>query len=177
MHIGKLILVLSIGTALVGCNALRGSGTGPDEFAVVTRAPLSLPPDFGLRPPRPGAKRPNETSPRDDAQSKLLHNSSVQSRRSPPKEIKNNRKFTRGESALLKQADALDIDPSIRHVVERESGRIKEDDSLVDSLVFWRDRKKPKTLVEPNEESRRLRDNAALGKSPTQGITPVIEKK
>jgi hypothetical protein len=43
--------------------------------------------------------------------------------------------------------------------------------------VFWRDKTKPKTLVEPNEESKRLRDNAALGKSPTEGTTPVIKKK
>ena len=27
----------------------------PDEFKVVSRAPLSLPPDYGLRPPQPGA--------------------------------------------------------------------------------------------------------------------------
>ena len=69
------------------------------------------------------------------------------------------------------------MDPSIRFVVERESGRIKEDASLVDSLVFWRDKKKPKTLVDAKEESKRLRDNAALGKSPTEGITPIIKKK
>ena len=32
----------------------------PDEFKVVSRAPLSLPPDYGLRPPQPGAPRPQE---------------------------------------------------------------------------------------------------------------------
>jgi hypothetical protein len=177
VHFGKLIIALSIGTALVGCDGFRGGGTGPDEFAVVTRAPLSLPPDYGLRPPRPGAGRPNETSPRDDAQNKLLRNLDGQSRRSAAKESKKNGKFTNGESALLKRADALDVDPSIRYVVERESGRIKEEDSLVDSLVFWRDKKNPKTLVDPKEESKRLRDNAALGKSPTEGTTPIIQKK
>ena len=30
----------------------------PDEFQVSTRAPLSMPPDFTLRAPRPGAARP-----------------------------------------------------------------------------------------------------------------------
>ena len=28
----------------------------PDEFVIYARPPLSLPPDFGLRPPTPGAK-------------------------------------------------------------------------------------------------------------------------
>ena len=33
-----------------------GRSNGPDEFAVATRAPLSMPPDFSLRPPQPGAR-------------------------------------------------------------------------------------------------------------------------
>lgn len=36
--------------------------TSPDEFAVESRAPLTMPPDFNLRPPEPGATRPQETS-------------------------------------------------------------------------------------------------------------------
>src|SRR5215468_11844115 len=32
----------------------------PDEFAVESRAPLEMPPDFDLRPPQPGATRPQE---------------------------------------------------------------------------------------------------------------------
>ena len=47
----------------------------PDEFAVYSRAPLSLPPDFGLRPPKPGADRPQVVAPRNDARKALLGNS------------------------------------------------------------------------------------------------------
>ena len=49
-----LILVLA-SSALTACGLAGGPSPGPDEFAVVTRAPLSLPPDYGLRPPRRGA--------------------------------------------------------------------------------------------------------------------------
>ncbi|MET0271173.1 MAG: DUF3035 domain-containing protein [Sphingomonas sp.] len=35
-------------------------GKGPDEFAVSRQAPLVIPPDFALVPPRPGAPRPQE---------------------------------------------------------------------------------------------------------------------
>jgi len=42
--------------------------TSPDEFAVESRAPLTLPPDFNLRPPEPGAPRPQETSMAKKAQ-------------------------------------------------------------------------------------------------------------
>ncbi len=36
------------------------AGKGPDEFAVQRQAPLVIPPDFALVPPRPGAPRPQE---------------------------------------------------------------------------------------------------------------------
>jgi len=42
--------------------------TSPDEFAVESRAPLTVPPDFDLRPPQPGASRPQETSVASKAQ-------------------------------------------------------------------------------------------------------------
>lgn len=51
---------------LQGCTDLKRSigleKTSPDEFAVESRAPLEMPPDFDLRPPQPGAQRPQEKS-------------------------------------------------------------------------------------------------------------------
>jgi hypothetical protein len=51
---------------LPGCTDLKRSigleKTSPDEFAVESRAPLEMPPDFDLRPPQPGASRPQEKS-------------------------------------------------------------------------------------------------------------------
>ncbi|MGH7063561.1 MAG: DUF3035 domain-containing protein, partial [Stellaceae bacterium] len=40
----------------------------PDEFAVESRAPLTIPPDFDLRPPEPGAARPQEKSTSQQAE-------------------------------------------------------------------------------------------------------------
>ena len=42
---------------------------GPDEFAVESRAPLVVPPDFDLRPPQPGAPRPQEKTAAEKARS------------------------------------------------------------------------------------------------------------
>jgi hypothetical protein len=62
---------LKVGLVLVGVLALAGCARGsvqsalglgkrsPDEFAVVKRAPLIIPPEYDLRPPDPGAPRPN----------------------------------------------------------------------------------------------------------------------
>jgi Protein of unknown function (DUF3035) len=43
----------------------------PDEFAVESRAPLTIPPDFDLRPPQPGAARPQEKTAAQKAQADL----------------------------------------------------------------------------------------------------------
>jgi len=45
--------------------------TSPDEFAVESRAPLTIPPDFDLRPPQPGASRPQEVSPASRAKTAI----------------------------------------------------------------------------------------------------------
>ena len=52
-------LVLFAATVVLGgCGGFRDAvglnKRAPDEFAVVSKAPLVIPPDYGLRPPRPG---------------------------------------------------------------------------------------------------------------------------
>jgi hypothetical protein len=59
-------------SALCGCSnwkqAIGIEPTSPDEFAVESRAPLTIPPDFDLRPPAPGSARPQEISSATKAQ-------------------------------------------------------------------------------------------------------------
>jgi hypothetical protein len=61
-----------VGMVLSGCDAFKRAvgmeRTSPDEFAVESRAPLTVPPDFDLRPPQPGAARPQEVSSANKAQ-------------------------------------------------------------------------------------------------------------
>jgi hypothetical protein len=55
-------------------DALGMSKRAPDEFAVVRRAPLIVPPDYDLRPPEPGAPRPNVGRTADQARVALTGN-------------------------------------------------------------------------------------------------------
>src|SRR6202012_1402778 len=77
----RLIRSLLLGSTLIllgGCNGDKIARTfgltrdAPDEFTVTTRAPLSIPPDYTLRPPRPGAPRPQEQSERQQAEEALV---------------------------------------------------------------------------------------------------------
>ena len=57
------LVFLALGAlVLSGCSGARQTfgldRKPPDEFSVVTRAPLAVPPEYQLRPPQPGAPRP-----------------------------------------------------------------------------------------------------------------------
>ena len=65
----RLVLALSAATLVAGCAAGGpfGRGRGPDEFAVARNAPLAVPPDFALTPPRPGEADAGTQDPRAQA--------------------------------------------------------------------------------------------------------------
>ncbi|WP_019831006.1 DUF3035 domain-containing protein [Sphingomonas sp. PR090111-T3T-6A] len=68
--IGAVAMLGALG-ALSACASSKASGFGnrnaPNEFAVTRSPPLVIPPDFALRPPRPGAPRPQEQTAASEA--------------------------------------------------------------------------------------------------------------
>jgi hypothetical protein len=169
-----LLALAALGLSACDNGSLRRSlgldSRGPDEFRVVSRAPLDVPPDFGLRPPQPGAQRPNEPSVREQAKQTVFGAST------PAVRVVEGR--SAGESVLLRQAGAVDVDAGIRETVNRESAQLAQADrGLTDRLIFWREQPTPGTVVDPVAEQQRLRENAALGKPATEGETPIIQRK
>lgn len=168
-----LLVVAALGLSACDNSGLRRSlgldVRGPDEFRVVSRAPLDLPPEFGLRPPSPGAARPNEQPVREQAKQTVFGTQTA---------AKTVAGRTAGESAMLRQAGAVEVDGTIRETVNRESAQLAAADrSFTDRLIFWRDPPPPGTVVDPAAEQQRLRENAALGKPATSGETPIIQRK
>lgn len=77
----KLIILLLLPLALSACGTVSETlgldpQSGPDEFDVATAPPLAIPPDFTLRPPEPGAPRPQAVNPQTTAK-ELLTGSTV----------------------------------------------------------------------------------------------------
>jgi hypothetical protein len=126
-----LLTAALIATAgLAGCQsagkALGMNKVTPDEFRVVTKAPLVVPPDFALRPPAPGQPRPQELQPESAARTALLGARESQVR-------------SDGEKILVAKAGAEKADPLIRYVVDDEFGDIAhKDKSFADRVMFWR---------------------------------------
>jgi len=181
----RVILIAAVLlTALSGCGGGVGEVLGldnnpPDEFSVVKRAPLTLPPDYGLRPPQPGQAQPNAVTPRETARQAVLGTDRL-SERDKQKIMQARRAAGQDESeiALLNQADALNASPAIRQVVNEESQALaNEHESFVDDLLFWKDVEPAGAVVDATEENRRLQENAGLGKPVTDGETPTIRRE
>lgn len=178
----KLYSVAALGLSIVvlnGCDqarqALGQTKQSPDEFAVFSRAPLSLPPDFGLRPPRPGAERPQQVNPRDTVRKAL-----ASSARRPATVAKAQTPagLSPGEEAILRQTGAVNANPNIRQIVNQETTLIAaESKDFTDKIVFWRKPEAPGTTVDPDREARRIREKQALGEPINQGTIPTIQRK
>lgn len=122
--------IAAAAVVLTGCNSIR-QGIGlervtPDEFRVVSMAPLSVPPEYGLRPPAPGQPRPAELAPESAARQILLGQRQAITR-------------SAGEQALVTAAGAAQADPLARYVVDDEFGDLAhKEQNWADRILFWR---------------------------------------
>ncbi|TAN52985.1 MAG: DUF3035 domain-containing protein [Rhodospirillales bacterium] len=174
----RFILAAFLVLAVSGCGEARRQigldKSPPDEFAVVNRAPLSMPPDYSLRPPQPGATRPQEGSTSEQARQAIL-GGRTQLKATQPL-VKGAR--TSGEMTMLKQAGADEITPNIRRIVNEESTSLAEADKTVtDKIMFWGKPSDYSEALDPTKENKRLRENQALGQDIGQGETPSIQRK
>lgn len=104
---GALVAVALIALALGGCSSMAKSlgisKMPPDEFTVISKAPLVVPPDYNLRPPDPDIPRAKNVNTEAMAFRALFPKGGKMPPRSP------------GETALLKSAGGLRANPDIRH--------------------------------------------------------------
>ncbi|MDD9877472.1 MAG: DUF3035 domain-containing protein [Magnetovibrio sp.] len=175
-RLGTCLAVAALAVAVAGCESARkaigGAKTPPDEFVVYKRPPLSLPPNYGLRAPKPGSERPQLTTPTEDARRALLGQRNAPSGQS-------GQKTTPGLQALLRDTGADRAEPNIRRTINEETSVLAQEDQIfVNKLIFWvDDTQAPATTVDAKKEQQRIMENKALGKPITEGETPQIKRK
>lgn len=167
-------VALTFTVALSACSKTQEqfdfSKKSPDEFAVVKRAPLEMPPDYGLRPPRPGLQRPQELQTDKEAKQAIFGMEKTQTKTEP---------MTDGESILLRKSGAISIDPDIRYKIDSETAAIAKKEMPTVDRILGKIGKKvdaPATVVDPIKESERIIHNKEAGKPVTDGKTPTIEQ-
>jgi hypothetical protein len=182
MRLSPGLVLALVALSLGGCESLgRALGTEkvvPDEFAVVAHAPLAIPPDYTLRPPRPGAAPTSDVSPIAKAQQAIFKAGDQQAA------LPDSDKRSAGENELLKRAGASTAPPDIRDTIATEAHSGQIDKSFVDKLLIWKgpDYRLGPTdqVIDPAAETQRLKGGpAATGAAaPPSALTgaPIIER-
>jgi len=86
--------------ASISLAACSSGGKGPDEFEVLSRAPLVIPPEADMAPPRPGEPRAQEIDPGQQAFEALF----------PGKKLTKSDPKSQSEYGLLRRLARSDAD-------------------------------------------------------------------
>jgi Protein of unknown function (DUF3035) len=134
MRTTRIAAILTLGLALIGCESIR-QATGaakapPDEFTVLTKAPLIIPPDYNLRPPQPGVASRNEIDPDDQARAALFPQNAAAAAAAL------GANYSDGEKLLLTKTNALSVDPNIRRSVTSDVGQENQGPAFAQKVLF-----------------------------------------
>jgi hypothetical protein len=159
MRIRNILIVSTI--ALLGSTActsgvrqaLGAERTTPDEFRVVTIAPLTVPPEYSLRPPQPGELRAEDIFQDRQAQRALFGDFEASN-------------ASDAEILLAARAGAADANPDVRALIDGETAAlVRKDRSFADRILFWRDSEEGGEVlvitdrpapIDPEEERERI---------------------
>ena len=142
----------------------------PDEFVVVSRPPLSVPPDFELRPPGSGAQAAAPT-PESNAQKTLLGTTAAAPVVTAPSSKK--KADTGATATFLNKAGVDQATPDIRQQLGENAAKplpAAEAGSLYEEMIG---KEKTDTVVDAKKETKRLIENKEEGKPVTEGDTPT----
>lgn len=153
----RVILALSCLPLLAACGDIKQTvGLGrnnPDEFMVVKNPPLSMPPDFDLRPPDPSAPRPTGSEPAAIAAARAAGVATATTA------VETEEATSPGVAALLTQAGATDAPKDIRATLNSETdGIVIKDKTFVDKVMFWEDTPTPDPQIDAKAEAERVEE-------------------
>jgi hypothetical protein len=134
-HLLRFAALGGMAFVLVGCDSIREAAgvtkEPPDEFAVVTKAPLVMPPDYNLRPPKPGAAPTNQYSPTESAAASMFGED--------PAEIAKQMTgdYSQEEKLILATSGAAVSDHAIRQQLAADAKSMEAtNDDLTNKLLF-----------------------------------------
>lgn len=144
--------------ALIGLSGLTAScasaskrlgltTTAPNEFNILTKAPLIVPPEYNLLPPRVG-------------ESSALNNYSQQAAREALIGDIDSAEPSRGEIVLMTKAGVGRANQEVRLEIDGENSVERKTDGFADRVLFWQDGRVQNpdgSALDPETEARRLR--------------------
>lgn len=127
----KLLGALAVSTLMATGCASAGRTLGltkeaPNEFNILTNAPLIVPPEYNLRPPQVGSSSAYNNYSQEAAREALIGDVDA----AEP---------SRGEMMLLTRAGAPRADQEIRLKIDGQNSVERKTESFASRILFWRD--------------------------------------
>ncbi|MBV8938994.1 MAG: DUF3035 domain-containing protein [Alphaproteobacteria bacterium] len=160
------------------------SRRAPDEFRVVSRPPLSVPPDFNLRPPAaPGEKGQGLVTPASTEAKTLVMGTDGTAGALQPgaaetavQPVTTNALESPADAQFLHHAGADRADARIREQLAAEKeAAAPENRSYLESLRHPSGENEP--VVNAAPEAARIQEDKARGQPVTAGDTPTVSPK
>src|SRR5438105_13935820 len=141
MRVAKIQVLLAAcagaAVALSACQSIRqatgAAKVAPDEFTVLTKSPLVIPPDFNLRPPQPGIASRNDPDADETGGALALPQAGATAASLAA--------YSDGEQLLLNKTKALSVDANIRKTITQEIGQENQGAAFAQKVLF--DQAKP----------------------------------
>ena len=150
----------SVALVATGCTstsrALGLEKSAPNEFNILTKAPLIVPPEYNLRPPAPGSSSAENNYTQRTAREALLGDIDDTDPSS-------------GEIALMAKAGVNRANPEIRLEIDGVNSVERKSTGFTDRLLFWQngevlDEQGNPTPLDAENEARRVESvNSATG--------------
>ena len=150
--------------AALGVSACATGSNTPDEFRVIRKAPLTVPPDYNLRPPAPGQSRPQELAPDQTARAAVFGTDI-------------GRTASEGEKLFIRQAGGEAVETNIRQEVDFDSAQVlRKPRSFTDSILnFGKTSGEP--VLDAAAEAERIKAAKAADNDVTGGGEVLIRRK
>lgn len=153
-------LVAITAATLAGC----ASSGGPDEFRVVRKAPLTVPPEYNLRPPTLGQARPQELSPEAQARVAVFG-------------VDFGANASEGEKAFVRAAGGDAVERTVRQQVDFDNNQmLRKNRNFADMIFNWGGAP-GEAVIDPAAEAERLRTESEAVKDLTGGGPVLIQPK
>lgn len=170
-------LCLCVAFALAGCSGgikeqLGLDKDSPDEFAVITRAPLEMPTQIALPPPNRGAPRPQETTTIKAAKQAVFGEK-------PAKQQTAQTETSSGESILLQRAGTAQAEDNIRATVNVETEKLTERNKPVAEKILnitGTNKVPSATVVDSKKELERIKKAKEEGQVLTGENSASVEQ-
>ena len=156
-----LFILLSVLVTLQGCSSfsslMPNNRTVPNEFKVISNPPLSLPPDFNLRPPQKDAPI-KRNSP------EILFGS----------DISNEAPIDSADEGFLSLTGASNKSDNIRSILDQEQAKQIEEDgkkNVLDKVLSYTrgDNEHKDPVVDSLAERKRIEESTKEGVHPAEG--------